>query len=131
MDSLNRLLIQGAIRLQLQSFYTLDRLLEPKSLEVTYTNSPTLILNWHSGHKTLQLGNCHWNTVKINWFLGAIFKWPGRKIWAYEMRGACSRNDKTWKMCSLKNMVVISEGITCEFSWVGEGWGNDDIKSAV
>lgn len=45
MDSLNRLLIQGAIRLQLQSFYTLDRLLEPKSLEVTYTNSPTLILN--------------------------------------------------------------------------------------
>jgi len=43
MDSLSRLLIQVAIRLQLHSFNTFDRLLEPESLEITYNNSPKLI----------------------------------------------------------------------------------------
>ena len=51
MDLLNQLLIQGANRLQLYSFNTFDRSLEPESLEITYTNNPTLILNWHPNIK--------------------------------------------------------------------------------
>jgi hypothetical protein len=39
MDSLNQLLIQGAIRLQLKSFNTFNRLLESEGLDITYTNS--------------------------------------------------------------------------------------------
>jgi len=31
-------------------------------------------------------------------------------------------------MCSLKNMVGISEGITCECRWDAVGWGNDDAR---
>ena len=127
MDSLNQLLIQGSIRLQLQSFYTFDLLLEPKSLEITYTNSPTLILNWHSCHKTLQLGHYQQSTVKtLNWFFRRTIwmirkrKWKSKR-WEGHVAGM-TRLEKcvAWKIWweYLKGLSVNVDGI---------GWGGDGV----